>query len=125
MLVDTLIDSEWLLRRFRTCEAQIWKEGSEGAFHPKEEIELGQAVFRNHNYFARLQRRIDSAHRNYRNALQELQRLQAEEAALDPDPEPTTPSKQTTKPQNGFVPPIAPDTLLNSPAKPNEPSLQP
>jgi hypothetical protein len=101
MLVDTLIDADWLLRRFRACEAQIWKEGSEGALRPKEEIELGQAVFRNHNYFARLQRRIDSAHRNYRHALEQLRILQSEEAV---DPAPATSHEQTAKPENGFVP---------------------
>jgi len=27
MLVDTLVDSEWLLRRFRRVEAQLWQQG--------------------------------------------------------------------------------------------------
>ena len=26
LLVDTLIDSEWLLRRFRAIETQLWEE---------------------------------------------------------------------------------------------------
>ena len=113
MLVDTLVDCDWLLRRFRACEAQIWKEGSETAFRPQPEIELGQAVFTNHNYFARLQRRIDSAQRNYRHALEQLRSLQAEEetAGQTADPPTATPREQTAKPQNGFVP----QTPLNTP----------
>ena len=34
MLVDTLIDAEWLLRRFRLCEAQLWEIGAELS-HPR------------------------------------------------------------------------------------------
>jgi hypothetical protein len=97
MLVDTLIDSEWLLRRFRTCEAQLWEEGSK-IIHTTT---LAQAFRQNADFFARLQRRIDMTHRNYRNALQELERLQAEEVF---EPEPATPEIQTVKPENGSVP---------------------
>jgi len=105
MLVDTLIDAEWLLRRFRIVEAQLWEEGSRAVFKPNDEITLGQSYCQNSNQFARLQRRIDTAHRNYRLALQELQRLQAEN---DPEPDAPTPSKQAVKPANGFVPETTP-----------------
>jgi hypothetical protein len=103
MLVDTLIDAEWLLRRFRVCEAQLWEQGADVALKPTEDIERAQGFRCNADYFARLQRRIDTAHRNYRNALHELERLQVEENR-DPDPAPVTPTIQTQKPQNGFVP---------------------
>jgi hypothetical protein len=90
MLVDTLIDAEWLLRRFRAVEAQLWERESLEAFRPKDEVILAQAYWNSTDRFARLQRRIDTAHKNYRTALQDLQRLQAEAAALpvDPDPDP-------------------------------------
>ena len=112
MLVDTLIDAEWLLRRFRVCEAQLWEHGAVNCFMPKEEIRVAQAYRSDCDYFSRLQRRIDTAHRNYRNALQELRRLQAEEdrvAAQETDPEAapaarTTQRNQTAEPVNGFVP---------------------
>ena len=33
-LVDTLITAEWLQRRFRTLEAQIWRYNFEGLYNP-------------------------------------------------------------------------------------------
>ena len=99
MLVDTLIDSEWLLRRFRICEAHLWDEGSQQTHN----LTLAPAFRQNAECFSRLQRRIDMAHRNYRNALQELQRLQSEEV-VESEPEPATPENETVKPQNGSVP---------------------
>ena len=105
MLVDTLIDCEWLLRRFRFVEAQLWEDGMHRTVH---KCVLGEAFNRNCDAFARLQRRIDATQRNYRNALQELERLQAEESAADDLPAPTI---QNQNPANGFVPqasPVAP-----------------
>jgi hypothetical protein len=114
MLVDALIDSEWLLRRFRICEAHLWDEGSQQVHN----LSLAPAFRLNADCFSRLQRRIDATHRNYRNALQELQLLQAEEdrtpvqkiiqeAVQETDPAPATHAtqrNQTAKPANGFVP---------------------
>ena len=129
MLVDTLIDCEWLLRRYRLCEAQLWEQGAESAFRPNADIEVAQAFKNNSDYFTRLQRRIDAAHRNYRNALQELRRQQAgEDHDPEPDPVPATTRKQTAKPHNGFVPHNHP--IEDAPSLPNgqtlhpEPSLQ-
>jgi hypothetical protein len=115
MLVDTLIDCEWLLRRFRRVEAELWVDGMRDRVHPTI---LGESFNRMDETFARLQRRIDMTQRNYRNALHQLERLraeaaeQAEAARLDPDPEPeldrgaapVTPRPQTTNPANGFLP---------------------
>jgi hypothetical protein len=105
MLVDTLVDSEWLLRRFRRVEGQMWE-------NPIFEITFAKAFREDSDHFARLQRRIDSTQRNYRNALHELQRLQAEGPAANPAPEPepapASPENQTTKPENGFVPQPSP-----------------
>jgi hypothetical protein len=110
MLVDTLIDTEWLLRRFRVVEAQLWEYWSPDEMNATQ---LGYAFRKGQDAFARLQRRIDSAQRNYRHALHELERLQAEEAAFDPQPEPLLPrSNNAAKPENGFVP-----QLLNRPAE--------
>ncbi|HEX3743485.1 MAG TPA: hypothetical protein VHW09_06135 [Bryobacteraceae bacterium] len=77
MLVDTLIDCEWLLRRFRRVEAELWVDGMRDRVHPTI---LGESFNRMDETFARLQRRIDAAHRNYRNSLRELERLQAQQA---------------------------------------------
>jgi hypothetical protein len=123
MLVDALIDTEWLLRRFRVVEAQLWEEGSRVTFKPDDEITLGQSYNRNAKQFDRLQRRIDSAHRNYRRALQELQRLQAENR-LQPDPEPApqptppAPRNQPVTPVIGFVPETAPQSPISAAPSP-------
>ena len=91
MLVDTLIDCEWLLRRFRRVEGQMWE-------NPIFEITFAKAFRDDSDHFARLQRRIDATQRNYRNALHELQRLQAEEPEPPPSPSPhPSPQSRGTK----------------------------
>ena len=103
MLVDTLVDCEWLLRRFRRVEAQLWEDGMQGTIH---KTILGESYRRNCDPFTRLQRRIDSTQRNYRNALHELERLQAAETVTtETDPETLATSRIVTpNPENGFVP---------------------
>ena len=108
LLVDTLIDCDWLLRRFRAIETQLWERVVD-----IYDITLGHIFSEHTDEFTRLQRRIDSTQRHYHNALNQLRRLQAEEAstnAVEPDPEPApvlvSPQNQTPKPRNGFVPPI-------------------
>jgi hypothetical protein len=119
MLVDTLVDAEWLLRRFRKVEAQLWEKEALSAYKPNEDVILAQAYWSGVDRFARLQRRIDTAHKNYRTSLQELQRLQAEEV-LDPDAEPAhaAPPNQPVKPPNGFVPPTVPESSIALPSSP-------
>ena len=124
MLVDALIDTEWLLRRFRVVEAQLWEEGSRTTYKPDDEITLGQSYNRNAKQFDRLQRRIDSAHRNYRRALQELQRLQVENP-VPPEPEPapqlTPPAlrNQPVTPVIGFVPETVPQNPVSAAPSPS------
>jgi hypothetical protein len=127
MLVDTLIDAEWLLRRFRKVEAQLWEKEALSAYKPNQDVILAQAYWSGVDRFARLQRRIDTAHKNYRTALQELQRLQAEEV-LDPDPDPApapaaesahaAPQNQSLEPAIGFVPPTVPPAAPQTPIEP-------
>ena len=64
MLVDTLIDCEWLLRRLRAVETQLWED----ATHIFD-ISLGRAYSKKCDEFTRLQRRIDSTQRHYHTAL--------------------------------------------------------
>ncbi len=119
MLVDTLVDCEWLLRRFRAVETQLWED----ATHIFD-ITLAQAYSKKCDEFTRLQRRIDMTQRHYHDALRLLQRLQAEDA-VEPNPEPAaTAGSQTAKSQNGFVPQNAveePPAPLDSPAVPPAP----
>ena len=110
MLVDTLIDCEWLLRRFRAVDTQL----TENAWHVFD-ITLGKVFTDNCDVFARLQRRIDSTQRHYHSALRELQRLQsAEIAEPDSEPAPVTSRIQTPNPENGFVPPPLPAELRDA-----------
>jgi hypothetical protein len=115
MLVDVLIDSEWLLRRFRTVEAQLWEEGAASSFRSTPAVELAKAFRATSSHFDRLQRRINHAQRNYRTALADLRKLQAE----PPQPLPE---------EIGFVPqspddaPPAPlPDLPDSPLQPQHP----
>ena len=55
MLVDTLIDCEWLLRRFRAIETQLWERVVD--IH---DITLGHIFSEHTDEFTRHQRRIDS-----------------------------------------------------------------
>jgi len=77
-LVDTLIDADWLLRRYRAVEARLWDQSlASGA------ASLGEAYDRNLQVFTRLHRRIEALDRSYARALKELKRLQP----ADPAPE--------------------------------------
>ena len=93
--------------------------------NPTFEITPSKAFRDASDHFARLQRRIDATQRNYRNALHELERLQAAEA-VEPEPAPASAStpatsrNQTPNPPNGFVPRIPAEPPANNP-----PSLMP
>ena len=121
LLVDTLVSSEWLLRRLNRAEAEFWqyeaqrtKSSYDSNKHP-----IGRVLYHGDQVFDRLQRRIDSIGRNYHRALKELQRLEAAEQPAECPPEqpevPATevpastqsPSNQQPGPQIGFVPQLA------------------
>ena len=103
-LVDVLISSEWLLRRLRRVEHQIWE--SEFEFMARKNYndgKFGMAYQRSDEVQQRLQRRLDSTLRQYQQALRTLRQLQAEsemEAAAAPEPLPAEP----VTPEIGFVP---------------------
>jgi len=101
LLVDTLIDCEWLLRRFRKSEAQLWhcKMQEAEIWKPDPELLLGLAFNRGCEEFSRLQRRIDSTSRNYHRALKELQRLDSERRQPDPPPAPASAASQSPDPR--------------------------
>ena len=113
-LVDALVTAEWLQRRFRTLEAQLWQYNIQGLYHPTEGLEVPHVYERESDVFARLQRRIDAAARTYHRTLAALQKIESsapQPTPLPPDPEPApAPDPQPTptqllNPENGFVPP--------------------
>jgi hypothetical protein len=112
-LVDDLIYGEWLKRRLRVAETQIWAYDHQQCFRPNEEFPLGQTASSTGKSFAQLQWRMECIRRATERAMQVLKQLEAEAAAPAPDPDPEPPatelpplpdSPQTTCPQIGFVP---------------------
>jgi hypothetical protein len=127
MLVDTLVNCEWMLRRLRRGEAQFWKFKDERTF-TKTDYPEGCVLDYGDKVYDRIQRRLNSILRNYHRALDELQDLEdaATAASEDtqsseapaPSPEPpaidppeAAPSQpnQPVDPQFGFVPQSFPE----------------
>ena len=121
-LVDTLISAEWIQRRLRRIEAQLWnyqiecldKNLSHADFLDasiQHNSPLGHAFHAALDPFSRIQRRIDGTNRMYLRTLKALQDLQAAAEPAEPFP-PETPISaspspmpaQPLTPQIGFVP---------------------
>ena len=106
-LVDDLIYGEWLKRRLRAAETQIWAYDHQENYRPDPKYPLGQTAANRGKAFAQLQWRIECTRRASRQALQDLQQLQVGSRR------PTAASSindstQTTSPQIGFVPATQP-----------------
>jgi len=125
-LVDSLISNEWLLRRLRRAEADLWNYRllDLGGSDAENGHMLGKVTHYGGEIFTRLQRRLDSVERNYHRALKELQHLQsdsqeigfvsssADKAPSDPAPEPPEPEVPVAI--------MAPDPAQKSPTEPDE-----
>ncbi len=74
--VDTIIRSEWFLRRFFRIEAQLWEFQSMKA-ERRTGVELGEAFSKASLIFMRFQRRINLAEKSGKEARAELDRLKA------------------------------------------------
>jgi len=130
-LVDTLVSTEWIQRRLRRIEAQLWnyqvecldKNLSRADFldtQIQHNSPLGHAYQDALEPFSRLHRRIDATNRMFLRTLKALQDLQSapssaapvESAPDTPVFEPPSPMPtQPLAPQIGFVPPSAPEPL--------------
>ena len=82
-LVDTLVTAEWLQRRFRALEAQLWQYNIRNLYHPTKGLEVAQVYEGDNQVFNRLQRRIDATERTYHRTLAALQKI--ESRAPQPD----------------------------------------
>jgi hypothetical protein len=111
-LVDQLIHYEWLLRRFRWVETEVWKVAVK---------RLGQSEMLNYSPYgyaysdnpgiSRLYRQRASIQKMYRDTLAELRRLRTPDPEPDPEPAAPVPQRVVTKPtspENGFVPSPSP-----------------
>jgi hypothetical protein len=133
--IDELIHCEWLLRRYRAVETQMWQYQDGGSkYSGPQKYPLGCAASLNPDTFSRHQYRVDATRRAYQRSLQALKQLEVEAQAAPPPPPaaeplqlpPAPPSFQTTSPLIGFVLPTpvpAPPQL--SPALPNDSLLLP
>jgi len=136
--LDEVIHCEWLLRRYRTAETQMWKYENESSFSIDRKNPLGKAAAIGSNHFSKLQYRVDATRRAYHRALKALKELEAEVAASAPAAAPPdhpgapslNPSPQTTSPQIGFVLPFPsadPPQLAPAPPSPapDQPTFHP
>jgi hypothetical protein len=72
-LVDILIQSTWLRRRYMSIDAGVWERG----FYDTGTESLGLVFERSQNAFDKAGRRINSANRTFHQALKQLRQLQA------------------------------------------------
>ena len=72
-LVDTMVNAEWMLRRYRRVEAQLW----DFAFLDPESNGATESFLRHQRDFAFVHRKIAFFERSFYRALQELKAGQA------------------------------------------------
>jgi hypothetical protein len=135
-LIDSAIASDWLLRRLRQTEAQIWNRSI--TEHAADRRKWGQkaeayplaAAFRDQQkVFERLQRRISAAERSLRASLESFARLRKQSgtglpACLVPDPELPAPDVgQALPPADADVPASSPDERQPEPPQPTPATL--
>jgi hypothetical protein len=94
-LVDMLIRSEWLTRRYTSIDTAIW----EHEFFRSGETSLGATFLKSQDAFERVGRRINWAQRNYQLALKQLLDIRAKRAT-EPEPEAHHIEEPTAEPAN-------------------------
>jgi hypothetical protein len=98
-LIDDAVSSDWLLRRLRKVEAEMWNRSTDehtaNLFKwglKAEKYPLAAAFLDQQKAFERLQRRISAVERSLRAALEALARLRKVGQALSPgNPSPSQP----------------------------------
>jgi hypothetical protein len=131
LYLDEVIHCEWLLRRYRTAETQMWQYQAQNTYGDEQKYPLGKSATGHSTPFSKLQYRVDATRRAYQRSLKALKELQTE-AAVPPAPlaeplESSAPSSvsaspQSTSPQIGFVPPYP---LATPPQPAPNPDLPP
>ena len=127
--LDILISNEWLLRRLRRVEHQIWeaefKAVAENEYADRQRP-FGESYKRRDELFHRLQHRINSTHRQIHNALSALRQLRTADAPAELDRH-LVPSEAVTA-KIGLVPVVSrgvsqevPPAGADSPTSPDSP----
>src|SRR5476649_266195 len=111
LLVDNIIRASWRLRRFDRIDAEILIYIMEDTNYPSPKGPVGKAFHTTSGTQSRLQRRINDTSRLQREAIKDLQRLQAERLPTQLQPPAPQPASQLTetespRPPIGFVPQI-------------------
>ena len=123
LYLDEVVHCEWLLRRYRAAETQMWQYQAQSAYADEQKYPLGKSATSHSTSFSKLQYRVDATRRAYQRSLKALKELQAEAKAAPapvPAPEPAgqpslSPPPQTTSLQIGFVLPTLSATPLHTP----------
>src|SRR5471032_3277611 len=111
ILVDNIVRASWRLRRFDRIDAEILIYTIEDTNYPSPNAPIGKAFHQSSGTQSRLQRRINDTSRLQREAIKDLQRLQAERLPTQLQPPAPQPASQLTetespRPPIGFVPQI-------------------
>jgi hypothetical protein len=113
-LVDALIHNEWLLRRYRWLETEIWANAQRDIPDDKFTHAWPGAAFIDQPAIARIHRMRNAAQRLFRDTLHDLLEIQAARGSSgpfdipepddDPLPPPQTFEIDIPSPEIGFVP---------------------
>jgi hypothetical protein len=109
-LVDDLVSYTWFKRRFRRIEVVMLAVDAATVFRESTVSITSQVYDRNSSHLARLQTRINAAHRNYRQSLADLTARQEARRAAE--------AAQTARPETRTAPPPPPQPAESEPAKP-------
>jgi hypothetical protein len=127
-LVDTLINSEWRIRRTRRVEAELWDHATNTFLAEHAEAPAcssGDAFATASPTFERLQRIANSCDRTYHRALKELQRQKQKVGQAlppaNPGPMPANPGPmpQNAGPEAEPAPASTPQPEQSKPSSPN------
>src|SRR5476649_2810491 len=126
LLVDNIIRAAWRLRRFDRTDAEILIYVMEDTHYPSPNAPIGMAFHKSSTTQSRLQRRINDTSRLQREAIMDLQRLQA----ARPQPQPQPPARQPVESKSpaspiGFDPQTHVPEPSPEPPRPPAPGIRP
>src|ERR1017187_7768187 len=87
-LVDILVRSTWTLRRLAVAEAQVYSHQMDQVSVLDKDSHIGHTFCLSDRTLTRLQRIVNSAQRNFRDALREIEPLQTHPLDIQPTPAP-------------------------------------
>jgi len=110
--VDNMVAAEWLLRRLRKAESEIWEsefQDFDRRTFKNTDVPLSEAFNGESKEMDRLQRRLDSLQRSHQRALEALHRLRS--ARFQPAPHPEAPAAPEPAPEPISISPSVPTKI--------------